>query len=58
VLKAGGHTATFLRYGATLQSFLAPDRVGFPRDIVLGFDNGSQYCAFPQHPYFGATIGR
>ena len=28
------------------------------RDVVLGWDDPTQYCASAQHTYFGATIGR
>ncbi len=43
-------------YGATIVSWITPDRNGQKRNIVLGFDSLSGYLAPP--PYFGATIGR
>ena len=56
--NANGLALTLIPYGATAQSFLVPDRGGVVRDILLGFDDATQYCANAQHPYFGATIGR
>lgn len=37
---------------------LVPDDAGMPRDVVLGWDDRTQYCSNPSHTYFGATIGR
>lgn len=43
-------------YGATLVSFLFKDKDGIERDLVLGFDNVTDY---ENHiSYFGATVGR
>lgn len=43
-------------YGATLVSFLFKDKDGIERDMVLGFDNVTDY---ENHiSYFGATVGR
>ena len=53
-----GMVARFIPYGATITHFHVPDRQGLPRDVVLGFDDPSFYCTYPQHPYFGAAIGR
>eukprot|EP00041_Stephanoeca_diplocostata_P017001 m.337630 g.337630 ORF g.337630 m.337630 type:complete len:403 (-) comp20556_c0_seq1:190-1398(-) len=53
-----GMEARFIRYGATLTHLIFPDSEGKPRDVVLGWDDTTQYCANPQHTYFGATIGR
>ena len=44
-------------YGARIVSIEAPDRDGRRSDIVLGFDNATQYLDDPR-AYFGATIGR
>jgi len=50
--------ATLIRYGATLTHLVfAGGRKG-PVDVVLGWDDAREYCASPQHTYFGATIGR
>ena len=58
ILKGGGVTLSLIRYGATATSLLIADRNGVARDILLGFDDATQYCKNSQHPYFGATIGR
>lgn len=56
-LKAGnGVSATILTFGATLDTFMAPDRDGKLADITLGYDRLSEYEARPN--YWGATIGR
>ena len=51
-----GISATILTYGATLQSFRAPDRAGRIADITLGYDAAAAYEAHPN--YLGVTIGR
>ena len=43
-------------YGATITSFIAPDKNGNNSSIVIGFDSLSRYTAGV--PYFGATVGR
>ncbi len=43
-------------YGATLVSVLFSDQNGVLQDVVLGYDNASQYDS--HNCYFGATIGR
>jgi aldose 1-epimerase len=52
VRAESGLSATFLNYGATLQSLILPDG----RDIVLGFDHLEDYLK--PHAFFGAAIGR
>jgi len=47
-----GMHATFLSFGATLQSFCLPNG----QDIVLGFDSLTPYLS--DHGYMGAAIGR
>lgn len=47
-----------IRFGGTVTHFLVPDKEGVTRDIILGFDDPTQYCANATHPYFGAIIGR
>lgn len=49
-------TVKLTNWGATLVSLVVPDKDGFLRDVVLGFDNLEDY--FVNHCYFGATIGR
>lgn len=44
-------------HGATLVAVRAPDRAGFPGDIVLGFDDVSGYES-DRNQYFGCTTGR
>lgn len=51
-----GVSARILTYGATLQSFTAPDRDGIPADITLGYDVAATYEAMPN--FFGVTVGR
>lgn len=51
-----GATAKIITFGATLTELLVPDRHGKMGDVVLGFDDLSQYAK--KGPYFGATIGR
>ncbi len=43
-------------YGATVTSFITPDKNGNKSSIVLGLDSLSGYTAGV--PYFGATVGR
>lgn len=51
-----GMQAAVLSYGAVVQSIIVPDKNGVMRDVVLGYDNISDYennfC------FFGAFIGR
>lgn len=54
----GTLNVTFLPYGGTVRNVRFADARGVPTDLVLGFDDGAQYCANAQHPYFGALIGR
>ena len=59
--NAHGATATISSYGGTLTSLLVPDRKGQLGDVVLGFEDVSDYQspAFRKaNPYFGALIGR
>lgn len=51
-------TATMIPYGATITHLYVKDRTGVDRDVLLGWDDATQYCSNPQHTYFGATIGR
>jgi aldose 1-epimerase len=54
--NANGVSARVLSYGATLQSLRVPDRSGNLDDVVLGYDDFSDYIEHPQ--YFGSTVGR
>lgn len=51
-----GHQINIINYGATITSWVTPDKHGRKSNIVLGFDSIDGYLAQP--PYFGATIGR
>lgn len=51
-----GHQVTVTNYGATITSWVTPDKLGSKSNIVLGFESIDGYLARP--PYFGATIGR
>ncbi|MEN7341683.1 MAG: aldose epimerase family protein [Pseudomonadota bacterium] len=51
-----GMSATVIPVGASLQSLCVPDRQGHIKDIVLGFDQPSDYAV--NHPYLGCTVGR
>lgn len=60
-IQADNITAIFIPYGATLVSLLVPDRNGTEQDVVVGYDNGSDYparVAAGNHTYFGAVVGR
>ena len=54
--NANGVSARILTYGATLQSLNAPDRDGKVADVVLGYDDATDYERHPN--YFGVTVGR
>jgi len=49
---------TMIAYGATATHLYVPDTNRILRDVILGWDDATQYCSNPQHTYFGATIGR
>lgn len=51
-----GLSMTVLTLGGIVQRLLVPDHKGDLTDIVLGFNNLSDYAK--PHPYFGATVGR
>ena len=51
-----GMRVTVLNYGGVVQSVWAPDRHGEFADVVLGFDELSEYPLKSQ--YFGAIAGR
>ena len=53
-----GMIVTMIAYGATTTHLYVPDANNDTRDVLLGWDDATQYCHSPQHTYFGATIGR
>ncbi|KIX01443.1 uncharacterized protein Z518_09169 [Rhinocladiella mackenziei CBS 650.93] len=59
-LTAENITAKFIPYGARLTSLLVQDRDGNEQDVVVGYDNASQYLADTEtnHTYFGPIVGR
>lgn len=50
--------ATFIPFGATLTELWTKARDGSWRDVVLSFDNVTNYATDPIHPNFGPTVGR
>jgi aldose 1-epimerase len=54
--NANGVEAKIMTYGATVVSLKVPDRDGKLDDVVLGFDNVSDYEE--KSPYFGCIVGR
>lgn len=59
-LTADNITAKFIPYGARLTSLVVPDRDGSDQDVVLGYDDTSQYVTDTEtnHTYFGPVVGR
>ena len=55
-----GMRATITNYGGIVTRLLVPDRAGQAGDVVLGFDQLTDYQRQPPYdsPYFGALIGR
>ena len=51
-----GTIIRIINYGGIITHIFTPDNKGHMGDIVLGFDNLSDYLS--PHPYFGAIIGR
>jgi aldose 1-epimerase len=51
-----GMVVKITNYGGIITSVKVPDKHGIIEDVVLGFDNLSQYME--PNPCFGATIGR
>ncbi|CAO1626433.1 unnamed protein product [Sympodiomycopsis kandeliae] len=50
--------ATFLPYGASLAELWVKDRQGQWSDVVLGFDNTTNYGTDTAHNFFGPIVGR
>jgi len=51
-----GMEAKIIDYGGIVVSLTAPDREGYPTDVVLGYDTLEGYLE--DQAYFGAIIGR
>ncbi|EPQ59403.1 galactose mutarotase-like protein [Gloeophyllum trabeum ATCC 11539] len=59
VAPDGSAKANFITRGATLTNFWVKDKHGKFRDIILGFDNHTNYVTDALgHPYFGPVVGR
>jgi aldose 1-epimerase len=59
VLKnKNGTEIHFSNYGGIVTKILTKNKSGKIGDIVLGFDRIEEYKKHPEHPYFGALIGR
>lgn len=54
--NANGVKVRLITFGATVTELWVPDREGHMADVVLGFDQLSQYET--ESPYFGCMIGR
>jgi aldose 1-epimerase len=54
--NADGLVCKVITYGAVITELHVPDRTGRMGDVVLGFDNLSQYIR--ESPCFGAVVGR
>ncbi|KAI9600419.1 hypothetical protein H4Q26_000202 [Puccinia striiformis f. sp. tritici PST-130] len=54
----GSIYGSFIGLGASVQSLFVKDRHGSFRDIVLGYDNTSEYLHHPVNPRFGSVVGR
>jgi aldose 1-epimerase len=54
--NANGVTVQIMTHGATIVSLNVPDRNGKMADVVLGFDNLTDYIS--DSPYFGCVVGR
>ncbi|KAL9935140.1 hypothetical protein V8E36_006216 [Tilletia maclaganii] len=50
--------ATLIPYAATLSELWVKDRYGQWRDVVLGFDNKTNYGTDTIHPNFSPVVGR
>jgi len=53
-----GISAAFIPYGASITDLIIKDRDGIERDLVMGFDNATQYEIDPVHPHLGGVPGR
>ncbi|EMC99907.1 hypothetical protein BAUCODRAFT_354698 [Baudoinia panamericana UAMH 10762] len=59
-LTANGISASFIPYGARITNLLVKDKNGTYQDVVLGYDNTTQYLTDTEtnHTYFGPVVGR
>ncbi|TFK37170.1 galactose mutarotase-like protein [Crucibulum laeve] len=54
----GSISAKFVSFGATMTELWVKDKLGKPRDIVLGYDDNSRLLTDPDHPVFNPIVGR
>lgn len=54
--NARGSVVRIMNYGGTITHLLVPDREGRPADVVLGFDQFTDYEE--RSPFFGCITGR
>lgn len=59
-LSANGINASFIPYGARVTNMYVQDKNCNYQDIVIGYDEGTQYLTDSEtnHTYFGAVVGR
>ena len=59
-ISAPGINASFIPYGARLTNLYINDKNGSPQDVVLGYDDATQYLNDTEtvHTYFGPIVGR
>ena len=57
ITNKSGASVTLQTLGAGIQSLCVPDRSGVLADVVLGFDNPTDYLD-PDYGYQGLTVGR
>lgn len=59
-ISAPGINASFISYGARLTNLFVNDKNSNPQDVVLGYDDESQYLKDTEtvHTYFGPIVGR
>ncbi|KAL4781821.1 galactose mutarotase-like domain-containing protein [Aspergillus varians] len=55
-ISAGNITARLIPHGARLTSLLVPDRTGALQDVVVGFDDPTQYST--DDNFYGPVVGR
>lgn len=58
IKNSHGMSGTMIAYGATMTHLIVPNYLGGKSDVILGWDDLTQYCRNHEHTYFGATIGR
>jgi aldose 1-epimerase len=58
-LSAEGINASFIEYGARITNLHVKDKSGKWQDVVLGYDDASQYRTddLTNHTYFGPVVG-